>query len=171
MYSTHEGVTSAPEGVGLVLPLALLLVLLPSLTKSSERVDLLLGSLGEQVTIGHRVQDPVPVLLGDIGNEPGDLLSVEDDLRAGTRLDEPVSVNHVTVQFETGIVEDKVDSAILDGEDVIGEFGKVVSENVLLSGGEVVTTGRLELLNVLLGHVNEKRQVGRVTPETDYVQL
>lgn len=48
---------------------------------------------------------------------------------------------------------------------------EVVSEDVLLSGSEGLSTGRLELLDVLLGHVDQERQIGRVTPETDLSQL
>jgi len=166
--ATHEGVSGAPEGVCLVLPFTLLLVLLPPVTESSERVHLFLASLGEQLTVGTSVEQPVPVLLGDVGDEPGDLLSVEDDLLAGTGLDEPVGVYQIAVQLETGVVEDKVDSAVFDGENVVGELVQVVSENVLLGRGEVFTTGRLELLDVLLRHVDEKGEIGRVTPETDW---
>jgi hypothetical protein len=44
---------------------------------------------------------------------------------------------------------------------------QVVSENVLFGSSKVFTPGRLELLDVILGHVDKQRQVGRVTPETD----
>jgi hypothetical protein len=44
---------------------------------------------------------PVPITLGDIRNEPGDLLSVEDDLRTGSRLDKPIGVDQITVELET----------------------------------------------------------------------
>lgn len=54
-----EGVSGAPEGVGLVLPLALLLVLLPSVTKRSERVPLGVGGVLEQLAVDTRVEDPV----------------------------------------------------------------------------------------------------------------
>jgi len=96
-----EGVSSAPEGVGLVPPLALLLVLLPSVTKSSERIPLGLGSVLEELTVDTRVEDPIPVPLGNIRDEPRDLLSVEDDLGAGTGLDEPIGVDQITVKLET----------------------------------------------------------------------
>ena len=96
-----EGVSSAPEGVGLVPPLALLLVLLPSVSKGSKRIPLGLGSVFKELTVDTRVEDPIPVPLGDIGNEPRDLLSVEDDLRAGSRLDEPIGVDQITIKLET----------------------------------------------------------------------
>ena len=53
-----EGVTSAPEGVSLVLPLALLLVLLPSVTEGSKRVPLGLGSILKELSVDTRVEDP-----------------------------------------------------------------------------------------------------------------
>ncbi len=47
----------------------------------------------------------------------------------------------------------------------------MVSENVLLCSSEVLTAGGLELLNIFLGHVDEEREIGRVTPEADLRQL
>lgn len=70
---TPEGETGAPEGVALILEFALLLVRLPSSTHDPQPVHLFLGGLGEQVPVDTRVQDPVPVLLGDVRDEPGDL--------------------------------------------------------------------------------------------------
>jgi hypothetical protein len=111
-----EGVSGAPEGVGFVPPLALLFVLLPSVTHRSERVPLSIGGLLKELSIDTRVEDPtsqiglreapkirspVPIPLGDVRDEPRDLLSVEDDLGAGTRLNEPVGVYQITVKLET----------------------------------------------------------------------
>jgi len=96
---------------------------------------------------------------------------VEDDLVADPALDEPVGVDHVAVELEAGIVENKVNSAVLDLEHVLGELGEVVAENILLGCGKVVTASRLELLDVLLGHVDEQGKVGRVTPQADWYQL
>jgi hypothetical protein len=45
---------------------------------------------------------------------------------------------------------------------------KVISEDVLLGSGERLPTGRLKLPDVLLGHIDEERQIGRVTPKADY---
>lgn len=125
---------------------------------------------------------PVPILLSHIGNEPRDLLAVEDDLVASTRLDEPIGVHEVTVKLETckpqpkplsryqkltSVVKDKVNSAILDCHNVVGKLVQVIPENVLLRCGQSITTGRLKLLDVLLGHVDKKRQIGGVTPQTN----
>lgn len=52
-------------------------------------------------TVQANVDSPVPVLLGHVRDEPRDLLSVEDDLGACTRLDEPIGVDQVTVELET----------------------------------------------------------------------
>lgn len=69
--------------------------------------------------------------------------------------------------IRTGIVEDKVNTAALDASHVLGQRGEVIPENVLLGGGERVTAGRLELLDVFFSHVDQEGQVGRVAPETD----
>jgi hypothetical protein len=55
----------------------------------------------------------------------------------------------------TGIIQDKVDSTVLQGHGVIGKLVQVVSENVLLGSSKVFTTGRLELLDIVLSHVDE----------------
>lgn len=57
--TTYEGVTSAPEGVRLVLPLPLLLVLLPPVTEGPERVDLSVRRVGEELAVDTRVEQPV----------------------------------------------------------------------------------------------------------------
>jgi hypothetical protein len=56
--------------------LALLLVLLPSSSHNPQHVHLFLGGLREQVSVDTRVKDPIPILLGDVGNEPGDLQDI-----------------------------------------------------------------------------------------------
>lgn len=43
----------------------------------------------------------------------------------------------------------------------------LVTQDVLLSSGQVFTTGTLQLLDVLLAHVDQERQIGRVTPQAD----
>lgn len=72
---THEGITRTPEWVSyeslatcsgfsflaaltLILPLALFLVLLPPVTKGSQRVHFDLSSFFEQMTVNARVKDP-----------------------------------------------------------------------------------------------------------------
>lgn len=96
-------------------------------------------------------------------------LAVEVDLAADTRLDEPVGKDKVGVELETGVVKNEVDAAALEVDNELRELIEVVAENVLLGGSKVVTTSRLKGLDVVLGHVNEQRQVGRVAPQTDYM--
>ena len=48
---------------------------------------------------------------------------------------------------------------------------KVVTQNVLLSRGEVIPSSRLELLDVLLGHIDEERQISRIAPQANLSQL
>jgi hypothetical protein len=43
----------------------------------------------------------------------------------------------------------------------------MVAKNVLLRRCKVLTTGRLESLDLLLGHVDEQGKVGRVAPKAD----
>jgi hypothetical protein len=121
--------------VRLVLPLALLLILLPPASEGPERVHLGVRGVLEQLAVRARVEEPVPVLLGHVRDEPGQLLAVEDDLVADARLDQPVGVHEVAV----GIVEHKVDAPAADLGDVVGKSVEVVTEDILLGRGEGVT--------------------------------
>lgn len=81
------------------------------------------------------------------------------------------TVDHITIKFESSVIEDKVnptaglDPEILDG---VPEFAHVVAQDVLFSSSEVLSTRRLKRLDLLLGHVNEKRQISRVPPQANY---
>jgi hypothetical protein len=79
----------------------------------------------------------------------------------------PLPSIHITVELEPGIVEDKVDPASLHGGDLVGDLVEVVTQDVLLRGREVLSSGGLQLLDVLLGHVDQEGQVGRVSPQAD----
>ena len=98
---------------------------------------------------------------------PGESLSVEADLSANTARDQKVCIDHVAVEFETGVIEDKVDSSILHFADDLPERVHVVSKNVGFGGSEVLSSGRLESLDIILGHVDQERKIGRVTPQAD----
>lgn len=81
-----EGEASAPEGVLVVNELALSLELLPALAEGAEVENILLGDivrvvLGlEEVTVDTLVEDPVPVLATDVGDEPRKDLIVSNPL-------------------------------------------------------------------------------------------
>lgn len=92
---------------------------------------------------------------------------MEDDLLADSALDQPIGVDEITVKLESGIVEDKVDPASLHGSNLVGNLVEIVTQNVLFGGRQVLSSGGLQLLDVLLGHVDQEGQVGRVSPETD----
>ncbi len=121
----------------------------------------------EEGAVEHRVEEPVPVFTCDVRDEPGEALAVEVDLVGDARLDEPVGVDAVTVQLETGIVKDEIDTATLHVGNELPETVEVVTENVLFGSGKVFTSRGLEVLDVIFGHVDEERQVGSVTPEAD----
>lgn len=186
---THS-VTRDPEGVLLVNPLSLLDVLFPAETHDLERRELVVGSIGEEMTVDHRVQEPVEIHARDIGNEPSETLrdrnelgvrswnqaagrktershlSVETNLGAESTLDQPIGVDAITVEFETGIVEDEIHttalclSTELVRGDVLPDLLEVISENVLLSRSEVISSGRLETLDVLFAHLGKHNETG-----------
>jgi hypothetical protein len=117
------------------------------------------------------------------------LLSVVDDFLADSALNQPIGVDelvknndissipktlpvkspptHITVKLETGIIQNKVDPASLHASNLFGDLVEIVTQNILLGSRQVLSSGRLQLLDVLLGHVDQQRQVGRVTPETN----
>jgi hypothetical protein len=84
-------------------------VTLPPPTHDPETLLLLLRHslhLLEQVAVDHRVEEPLEVLRRDIRDEPCEALAVEVDRRRETGLDEPVGVEAVAVELESGVVED-----------------------------------------------------------------
>lgn len=84
------------------------------------------------------------------------------------------TVDHVAVKLEASIIEHKVDPTTGVATEVTDDLPKtanVVSENVLLCSSKMFTTGGLQLPDILLGHVDEEREIGRVTPEADLRQL
>ena len=84
------------------------------------------------MTIDHRVQEPVPILPRHVRDEPRVLLSVEPDLLGEPTLDQEIgcvsepqtsvtdidgslakalTIDEITVELKTGIIEDKVNSS------------------------------------------------------------
>ena len=162
---------------------------LPPQTELLERPELLIAGCVEQVTIDHRVQEPVPVLLCHVRDKPGVLLSVEPDLLGKATLDQEIgytlqpctlvtdadlavrvnvlTIDEVTVEFETGIIKDKIDPSstlTLEFFHRLPQLGEVVIKDVFLGPSELFAAGSLQPLDLLLGHVDEQRQIGRVTP-------
>jgi len=69
---------------------------LPPQTELLKRPELLIAGRVEQMTIDHRVQEPAPVLLRHVRDEPRILLSVKPDLLGKATLDQEVGyANHV----------------------------------------------------------------------------
>lgn len=66
------------------------MVYLPAFAKAAKRVHFLLGCLWEEVGVVECIEEPVPILLRDIGHEPWEALAVEADLRSQTTLNEKV---------------------------------------------------------------------------------
>jgi hypothetical protein len=105
-----EGVTSAPERMLLIHPLALLFVLLqesqsvnandnntkkainylPSKSHAPEAFPLDFANVLKEVTVYHAVQKPVPIFLGHVRYEPSEALAVETDLLRKTGLNKIV---------------------------------------------------------------------------------
>lgn len=64
---------------------------LPALTQSPERLTLRITRLGEKLAVHHGVEQPVPVLLRHIGDEPRVPLAVEANLGCQTGLNKEIS--------------------------------------------------------------------------------
>jgi len=155
---------------------------LPPQTELLERPELLIGGCVEQMTIDHRVQQPVPVLPRHVRDEPRVLLSVEPYLLRKAALNQEVgytsqkftlatsttslmvpievlTIDEVTVELETGIVEDKIDSSsalTLECFHGLPQLGEAIVEDVFLGASELFTAGSLQFLNLFLGHVDEQ---------------
>lgn len=62
-----EGVASAPEGVLFVHNLAFLFVVFPSLGHELQAGKIIVAGVNKEVAVGGDVEQPRPVLAGDIG--------------------------------------------------------------------------------------------------------
>ena len=81
-----------------------------------------------------------------------------------------LTINKIAVQLEPGIIQHKIDpttSRDLEGLHRVPQLRKVVSKDVLLGSRKVGTPSRLETFDLLLGHVDKQRKVGRIAPETN----
>lgn len=67
-----------------------------------------------------------------------------------------LTVNAVAVELEASVVENEIDTAVAHVGDELPDPVQVVSKNVLLGGSEMLTTGRLQVLDVLFGHVDQQ---------------
>lgn len=63
---------------------------LPSHPQFLQRLLLLVTHFVKDLSINHRIQQPVPILSRDVRNEPGIPLAVEPDLFSQSALDEEV---------------------------------------------------------------------------------
>lgn len=135
---------------------------------------LLRGGLEEEARVGDGVQESTKVGGKHVRDEPRDRLGAENDLSSQVGGEEEASKDKVNVELETGVVEDKVNTALgLAGiasllESLIGS-GEVVDENVLLR--LLASLSSLELLDIFVGEVGQQRQVSGVTPEADLEHL
>lgn len=111
------GIARAPKGVLLIYPLALPLVLLsatmsitysaltaksahlPAQAQTPQTLYLSISSLREKVPINHRVKQPVPVLLGDIGDKPRVSLPVEANLLGKAALNQEVGCVTISISI------------------------------------------------------------------------
>ena len=65
-------------------------IYLPSKTHLPEGFPLSFGAALEELTVNHGVQEPLPVFLRDVGDEPSKALAMEADLVGQTGLDQVV---------------------------------------------------------------------------------
>lgn len=63
---------------------------LPSHSQFLQRPLLLVAHLVKELSINHRIQQPVPILFRDVRNEPGESLAMEPDFLSQPALDQEV---------------------------------------------------------------------------------
>lgn len=79
---------------------------------------------------------------------------MEDDFAADTARQEEIGIDQIAVELKTGIIEDEVDASAIELADELPNLLRVVSEDVGLGAGEVIPSGGLESLDVLLAPVH-----------------
>lgn len=76
--------------------------------------------------------------------------------------DRKLAEDTVTIQFETSVIEDKIDAAtcfVAQLFDCIPYFVEIVAEDILFCCGKMIPSGGLKLLDVFLSHVDKERQI------------
>lgn len=77
------------------------------------------------------------------------------------------TVDAVAIELKSGIVKNEVNTTTSLVSQVLDSFPKLrqmISEDVFLSGSEMITASRLEFLDILFSHVDQERKIGRVSP-------
>lgn len=80
----------------------------------------------------------------------------------------PLTVDTIAVKLKPCVVQDEVDSAsglLPEVFHLLPEFVEVITQDVLLSGREMVASSGLKRLDLLFRHVDQKRQICRISPE------
>lgn len=81
------------------------------------------------------------------------------------------TVDAVTIQLKSSVIKHKVNSTarlLTELFHTLPKLAKMITKNIFLGGSEMVTAGGLERLNLLLGHVDQEGEIGRVSPKADY---
>ena len=63
------------------------------------------------------------------------------------------TIDHVAVQFEASVVEHEINTPTLEGLDNIPDAFEMVPKDVLLCGSQSLPTSRLQLFDILFGHL------------------
>lgn len=85
-----------------------------------------------------------------------------------------LTIHAVAVELETCVIEHEVDSApsgVFPHAHYIPQTVHVVPKDILLGSCEVLPTSRLKGFDLLLSHVDQEREIRRVTPQTDYKMI
>ena len=85
-----------------------------------------------------------------------------------------LTIDTVTVEFETSVIEDKVDTSTLTICALTFQFFDdlpkpvhMITKDIFLCVAERVAAGRLERFDLFLSHVDEQRQIRRIAPKAD----
>jgi hypothetical protein len=80
------------------------------------------------------------------------------------------TIDAIAVQFKSSVVEYKIYSAsclVPDIFDAVPKLVEMISKNIFLGGREVVASCRLKRLDLVLGHIDQKREISRISPKAD----
>lgn len=136
---------------------------------------LLIGlGLEEGAGVGNGIQQRAEVSRQHVGHEPRDRLGADDNLGSQASGKQETSEDEIYIQLKAGIVKHKVDTALSLAvgtgllEDLVGGR-QIVGEDVVL--GLLAGLAALELLDILVGHVGQQREISGVAPEANLKEL
>lgn len=105
-------------------------------------------------------------------DSPGETLAVEVNRVRNATLDQPVGIDAIAVELKSSIVQHEINPSPLELRHLLlPDLIEVVAQDVLLRLSKVLSASRLQILDIVLGHVDQEAQISGIAPQADLREL